>query len=76
MAKTVARKTSARARKTHLASLPTVGMATILDVADALGVSKDTIRRECLDGKIPSLRIRDTIRIPWSAVHKILEGVK
>jgi excisionase family DNA binding protein len=57
-------------------ALPREGLAKVTEVARALNVSSDTVYREVNDGKLPRVTIRGSIRIPWSAVHKILDSAK
>lgn len=49
-------------------------MYTVKQVANALGMAEITIRQWIQQGKLDSVKIGNSRRIPESAVNKILEG--
>ena len=52
-------------------SYPTQGFAKVIDAAEFLSVSKHTIYRMVEANEIKHQLVRESIRIPWQALHEI-----
>lgn len=51
---------------------PTEGFASVKKASQFLDCSLDTVYRMAADGQIESVRIRELVRIPWAALHRLL----
>ena len=50
------------------------GLATFEQSSRYLSVSKNTLYRMIEDGELPDVKLRNSRRIPWSALHKLADG--
>lgn len=52
--------------------LPVKGTYTVEEVCRLLAVSRNTVKRLCYDGKLPSMMIRTSRRIPFPSLATYL----
>lgn len=50
------------------------GLAKVPEAAAFLSLSRKTIYRMVEDGELAYVRVRDVIRIPWSALRKMAQS--
>ena len=52
--------------------LPDLGLLSVREVADQLGVHPETIRRLIHDGRIDAVRVGRALRVPWASLDGVL----